>query len=139
MLVRDIMNKKVDVIHYDKTVKDAAKMMAVSNCGALPVERADKMVGMVTDRDIAVRVVAEGKDPSKTKVQDCMTKGIDYCFEEDHVEDVAEKMASAKHRRIPVVNKNKRLVGIVSLSDLAATARDKDLTQKTMERIYGVA
>lgn len=134
MLVKDIMNRKVDVIHFDRSVKDAAKMMADGDYGALPVEKDDKMVGMITDRDIALRVVAENKSADKTKVADCMTEGIDYCFEDDDVSDLANKMKTSKHRRIPVVNRDKRLVGIVSTRELTKI-EDKDLSHEIMEQV----
>jgi CBS domain-containing protein len=135
MLIKDIMNEDVDVINCDRSICDAAKMMSESGYGSLPVEKEDKMIGMITDRDITVRVVAKGLDPATTRVEDCMSKGIDWCYEDDEVEDLAEKMANSRHRRIPIVNREKRLVGIVSLGDLAASAGDSDLTHKTLERI----
>lgn len=136
MFVRDIMHKKVDVINFNKTVEEAAEMMAKGNYGALPVEKDDKMVGMITDRDITLRVVAKKKEASKIKVFDCMTSGIDYCFDDEDVKDLANKMKSSQHHRIPIVNREKRLVGIVSSKDLATLAKDKDLIQSTFARIY---
>ena len=136
MLAKDVMSEEVDVINCDKTVQDAARMMADCGYGALPVEKDDKMIGMITDRDIAVRVVAKGVDPATTRVEDCMSEGIDWCYDDDDIGDLAEKMASSKHRRIPIVNHDKRLVGIVSLGDLAAAAGNSEIIQQTLERIY---
>lgn len=136
MLVREIMNTKVDVINFDKTVYDAAEMMAHGNYGALPVEKEDKMVGMVTDRDIALRIVAGKKDASSTKVGDIMSAGIDYCFDDEDVGILAEKMKIGQIHRIPVVNREKRLVGIVSSKELVLNARNAGLTQQTMDGIY---
>ena len=136
MFVRDIMHKKVDVINFDKSVKEAAEMMAKGNYGALPVEKDDKMVGMITDRDITLRVVATDKEASNTKVSECMSSGIDYCFDDEDIKILASKMKTSQHHRIPIVNREKRLVGIVSSKDLATYAKDKDLTQNTFAKIY---
>ena len=136
MFVRDIMHKKVDVINFDKSVKEAAEMMATGNYGALPVEKDDKMVGMITDRDITLRVVATSKEAANTKVSECMSTGIDYCFDDEDIRIVASKMKTFQHHRIPIVNREKRLVGIVSSKDLATYAKDKDLTQNTFAKIY---
>lgn len=135
MFVREIMHKNVDVINFNKSVEEAAEMMAKGDYGALPVEKDDKMVGMITDRDIALRVVAGKKQPSSTKVSECMTSGIDYCFDDEDVKILASKMKNNQHHRIPVVNREKRLVGIVSSKDLA-TKVDKDLVKNTFEKIY---
>lgn len=135
MLVKEIMNNNVDVISFDKTVQEAAHMMAVNDYGALPVVRDDKMIGMITDRDIAVRIVGEKKDPQSTKVSDCMSAGIDYCFDDEDVGMLAEKMRIGQIHRLPIVNRDKRLVGIVSSKDLVR-AHNKTLTQNTFEGIY---
>lgn len=137
MLVREIMKTKVDVIPFSSPVQEAAKKMAEGNYGALPVAKDDKMIGMITDRDLALRVVAGNKDAAQTTVEECMSPGIDYCFDDDDIVAVAKKMQDSHHRRIPVVNRDKRLVGIVSFGDLAAKARNKELTQATFEHIWG--
>ncbi|WPU66756.1 CBS domain-containing protein [Peredibacter starrii] len=136
MLVKDIMNSNVEVINCEKSVFDAAQMMARGDYGSLPVERDDKMIGMITDRDITIRVVAERKDPSKTKVYDCMTEKITYCFDDEDVEGIADKMKSAQIHRIPVVNRDKRLVGIVSSKELVSNAQNPKVTQETLNQIY---
>jgi len=135
MLVREIMNQKVEVIHFSDSVQEAARRMAEGDFGAMPVEKGDKMVGMITDRDITLRVVAPAKDPASTTVEEAMTSGVNYCFDDDDVDTLAEKMQNSQYRRIPVVNRDKRLVGIVSLGDLATRAKNKDLTQHTLEEI----
>jgi len=119
--VSEIMTRDVELARPDQSVQDVAQKMAEMNTGALPVGENDRLVGMVTDRDIAVRVAAEGKDPKETRVRDIMTKSIRYCFEDENVEDVAENMAEQQVRRLPVVSRNKRLVGIVSLGDIATS------------------
>lgn len=135
MLVKDIMNPTVDVIHYADSVQEAARRMAEGDYGSLPVEKDDKMVGMITDRDITLRVVAPAKDPQRTTVEEVMSGGVNYCFEDDDVDTLAHKMQESRYRRIPVVNRDKRLVGIVSLGDLATGAHNKDITQETLEEI----
>lgn len=134
MQIREVMSNNVQVINSGKSVQEAAALMESINCGALPVEENDKMVGMITDRDIAMRVVAQKKDPEKTTIKDCMSSGIQYCFDEDSVDEVSQKMKQEQHRRIPVVNKDKRLVGIVSLGDLALNA-NKDLSADTLQGV----
>lgn len=136
MLVREIMNTKVDVIHFDKTVQEAALMMAHGNYGSLPVEKDDKMVGMITDRDIAVRVVGEKRDANNLKVSDCMSSGIDYCYDDEDVGILAEKMKIGQIHRLPIVNREKRLVGIVSSKELVLNAHNAGLTQETLNGIY---
>jgi len=137
MKVREIMSTDVDVILFDSPVQEAARKMAEGNYGALPVGKDDKMIGMVTDRDLAIRVVAENRDASRTTVEECMSPGIDYCFDDDDVSVLARKMQDSHHRRIPVVNRDKRLVGIVSFGDLVTKAKNKELTQETFEHIWG--
>jgi len=137
MLVKEVMSKEVDYISFNKSVQEAAIRMANGNYGVLPIEKNDKMIGMITDRDIALRVVALKKDPEKTTVEECMSTGVNYCLEDEDVMSLAQKMENTRHRRIPVINKEKRLVGIVSLGDLATKGKNKDLTQSVLEHIYG--
>lgn len=134
MLVREVMKENAEVINCERSVEEAAQMMAKGNFGGIPVERNDKMVGMITDRDIVVRVVAESKDPKKTRVLDCMSEGISYCFDDEDVEEVARKMSSVQVRRLPVVNRNKKLVGIISLVDIARKGKNEKLTHETMSQ-----
>lgn len=135
MQIREVMSKNVRVINSARNIREAASVMEEIDCGALPVEENDKMVGMITDRDIAIRVVAHNKDPEKTAVGEAMTSGIQYCFDEDSVDEVAKKMRQEQHRRIPVVNKEKRLVGIVSLGDLALGSDDEDINSETLKAV----
>ena len=103
--------------------------------GALPVCENDKLVGVVTDRDIAVRSVAAGHNPQDDHVQDVMTRGIVYCFDDQDVRDAARIMHEKQVRRLPVLNRNKRLVGIVSLGDLATATGDEALAGHALEGI----
>ncbi|WP_413288478.1 CBS domain-containing protein [Bdellovibrio sp. HCB337] len=134
MLVREVMKENAEVINCERNIREAAEMMAKGNFGGIPVERNDKMIGMITDRDIVIRVVAAGKDPETTRVLDSMSEGISYCFDDEDVEEVARKMSSVQVRRLPVVNRNKKLVGIVSLVDIARKAKNEKLTHETMSQ-----
>ena len=118
MKVSDIMTRDVRLLSPEQTIREAASLMAEIDAGALPVGEDDRLVGMITDRDIVIRAVAQGKSPAK-KVGDVMSKELLYCFENDNLEDVARNMARAQVRRLPVLNSHKRLVGIISLGDLA--------------------
>jgi CBS domain-containing protein len=117
--VSDIMSRDVTVISPDDTIQEAARRMAADDAGILPVGENDRLVGMLSDRDIAVRMAAEGKEPGKTKVRDVMTPEVKYCFDDQDIGDLADNMASLQVRRLPVINRQKRLVGIVSIGDLA--------------------
>jgi len=119
MRISEAMTRDVRVANPDQTIREAAQMMAELDAGALPVGEQDRLVGMITDRDIAVRAVAHGKSPD-TRIRDVMTDDVKYCFDDDDVEDVARNMADIQVRRLPVVNRDKRLVGIVAIADIAA-------------------
>jgi CBS domain-containing protein len=119
MKIAEAMTRDVRVANPDQTIREAAQMMAELDAGVLPVGEHDRLVGMITDRDIAVRAVAHGKAPD-TRVRDVMTDDVKYCFEDEEVEDVARNMADIQVRRLPVVNRDKRLVGIVAIADIAA-------------------
>jgi CBS domain-containing protein len=119
MQVREVMTKDVTLISPDETIAQAAKMMGDTDCGALPVGENDRLVGMITDRDIVLRAVARGKSPAETKVRDAMSPGIKYVFEDESAETAAQSMSRLQVRRLPVLNRNKRLVGVVALGDLA--------------------
>ncbi|ACP22568.1 Inosine-5'-monophosphate dehydrogenase related protein (plasmid) [Sinorhizobium fredii NGR234] len=118
MHVSEIMTRDVHLVTPNDTIRDVARQMAENDIGFLPVEDHDRLVGMVTDRDIVVRGVADGLDP-QAKVRDVMTTDVKYCFEDEDVDDVARNMGDIQVRRLPVVNRDKRLVGIVSLADAA--------------------
>ena len=128
MQVSDVMTRDVQVAKPDDTIQRAAKMMSQADAGALPVSDGDKLVGMITDRDIAIRAVAEGRDPT-TKVRDVMTPDVKYCFEDEDVTHVAQNMGDIQVRRLPVVNRDKRLVGILSLGDIALSGEPEDSDQ----------
>ena len=133
MKIHDIMHKDCCYIEADESLQLAATKMQREDVGALPVARNDKLVGMITDRDIVVRGVAVNKDVRRTKVSDLMSSGVLYCFDDDDVEKVAENMAQQKVRRLPVVDREKKLLGMVSLGDIAwrasGTAAGEALSQ----------
>jgi CBS-domain-containing membrane protein len=118
MRIADAMTRDVQMVQPDQSIVDAARLMADCDCGALPVSDQDRLVGMVTDRDIVVRAVAQGKAADCT-VRDVMSSEVKYCFEDDDMDEVARNMGDIQMRRLPVVDRNKRLVGIVSLGDIA--------------------
>jgi CBS domain-containing protein len=120
MQVCDAMTNEVRIANPNQSIRDAARLMAEIDAGILPVGENDRLVGMITDRDIAVRAVALGKGPN-TPIREVMTDDVKYCFDDDDVDEVAQNMADIKVRRLPVLNHSKRLVGIVSLGDLALT------------------
>jgi CBS domain-containing protein len=133
MKVSKIMSRDVTLLNPDQTICVAASLMAEIDAGALPVGENDRLVGMITDRDIVIRAVAQGRS-ADTKVADVMSKEVLYCFDTDEIDDVARNMGKARVRRLPVVNRDKRLVGIVSLGDLA---RNDDATNigQTVTRV----
>jgi len=119
MRVSEAMTRDVYISNPDETIQQAALAMAGIDAGALPVADKDRLVGMITDRDIAIRGVAEGKSPH-TKVRDVMTTDVKYCFDDQDIEEVSLNMGDIQVRRLPVVDRRKRLVGILSLGDVAA-------------------
>ena len=133
MKVSKFMTRDVQLVTPTQTIRDAARMMAELDAGSLPVQQDDRLVGMITDRDIAVRAVAHGKSPD-TPVRDVMSREVLYCFDDQEVKDIARNMGEVKVRRLPVVNRDKRLVGIISLGDLALN-EEPDLTASAVTNI----
>lgn len=118
MRVSECMTRDVRLANPGQSIRDVAKIMADIDAGAVPVSDNDRLVGMITDRDIAVRAVAAGKGPD-TPVREVMSAEVKYCFDDEDLDHVAKNMADIRVRRLPVVNRDKRLVGILSLGDLA--------------------
>ena len=118
MKIRDCMSPQVTLCSPGDTIRDVARRMAETDTGIIPVSEGDRLVGMITDRDITIRAVGKGLPP-KTPVKDVMTTEVRYCYEDDSMDDVLDNMGELQVRRLPVLNRDKRLVGIVSLSDLA--------------------
>lgn len=121
MNVSEVMTAQVEVISPQQTIGDAAQLMQQLDTGVLPVGENDRLVGMITDRDIVIRAIAQGRGPDAS-VREAMTESVLYCFEDDGIEDAAKQMGEAQVRRLPVMNRDKRLVGIIALGDLALAA-----------------
>ena len=133
MKAHEIMSRDVQVVCPSATLEDAAKLMERLDVGALPVCDGERLVGMITDRDITVRATAEGKDPKSTRVRDVMTPDVAYCFEDQDLEEVARKMELHGMRRMVILDGEKRLVGIISVDDLAARAQEEELAGEVLE------
>ena len=118
MKISECMTRDVELANPDMSLRDAARLMARCDSGALPVGENDRLVGMLTDRDIAVRAVAQGKGPD-ARVREAMTPEVRYCFEDEDLDEVVRSMGEDKVRRLPVMSRDKRLVGIVSFGDVA--------------------
>jgi CBS domain-containing protein len=118
MKIADVMTPDLETVSPNDTLRTAARLMADVDSGALPVGEDDRLIGTITGHDIAMQVAAEGADPGKTTVSQAMSPDVLYCFESESVEEVSEKMRGWWVRRLPVVSRDKRLIGIVSLGDL---------------------
>ena len=119
MKVREIMTHDVQIASPDDVLQRAAQLMEKNDFGVLPVGENDRLVGMLSDRDIVIRAVARGLAPDRAKVREVMSTDVKYVYDDESVADVASKMSELQVRRLPVLNRDKRLVGIVSLGDLA--------------------
>jgi len=135
MQLSEIMTRNVQVIAPDATLRDAARMMKDLDVGGIPVCDGDRLQGFVTDRDIAVRAVAEGQDPATCKVSDIMSQGVAWCYEDNDVAEAGRIMQEKQVRRLAVLDHDKKLVGIVSLGDLALESEDEDFTGEVLERV----
>ena len=133
MRVSDAMTREVRIATPGQSIREVAKIMAEIDAGAMPVGENDRLVGMITDRDIAIRAVAQGKGPD-TPVRDVMsTEQVLFCYEDEEIDHVAKNMAEQKVRRLPVVNREKRLVGIISLGNVAQ--KEKKAAQKAVSGV----
>jgi CBS domain-containing protein len=135
MQLKDVVTRDVEVVHSSATVEEAAEKMEALNVGPLPVCDGDRLVGMITDRDITVRATAAGADPKTASVRDVMTPDVVYCFEDQDVMEAARIMQEKQIRRLAVLNRDKRLVGIVSLGDLAVEMGDEKRAGDVLERV----
>ena len=133
MKISKCMTRDVQLANPTQTIQEAAQMMAEIDAGVLPIGQDDRLVGMITDRDITIRAVAQGKSPD-TLIREVMSSEVLYCFDDQELEDVARNMADIKVRRLPVLNRNKHLVGIVSLGDLSRK-EDAQVTAKAVSNI----
>jgi len=134
MKLKDIMTDDVEVVSPKTSVYEAARTMRLLDIGALPVCDGDRIVGMLTDRDLTVRSIAEGRDPRTTPVKETMTSQIVWCYDDQNVEEAEALMQEQQIRRLPVLDHDKRLVGIISLGDLATRAHDAGVVS-TLEEV----
>ena len=136
MQVKEVMTSGVECITPDATLREAAQKMKELDVGPLPICGIDdRLAGMITDRDITVRAVAAGLNPNTTKARDVMTPNIIYCYEDQDISDAAHMMEQNQIRRLVVLNRDKRLVGILSLGDLAVDTGDEELAGHTLEAV----
>ena len=136
MQVKDVMTSGVECISPDTTLREAAQKMKEFDVGLLPIcGENDRLAGMITDRDITVRAVADGLDPSMAQAHDVMTPKVIYCYEDQEVSDAAHMMEQNQIRRLVVLNRDKRLTGILSLGDLAVDTGDEELAGHTLEAV----
>lgn len=135
MELKEIMTRPVEVIHPEATLKEAALKMKQLDVGLLPVCDGKRLVGMLSDRDITIRNTAQGQDPNVARVRDAMTKDVVYCFDDEEIHDAADVMEKHQIRRLIVLDRNKDLVGIVALADLAVHCGDDRLSGEVVERI----
>ncbi len=136
MLVTNVMTRGAECVRPTDSLHEAAQKMKNLDVGPLPVcDDNDRLVGMITDRDITVRAVAEACDPGKTVVKDVMTPEVVYCYDDQEVQEAARLMKEHQIRRLVVLDRDKRLVGIVSLGDLAVETGDEKLAGKTLEEV----
>jgi CBS domain-containing protein len=129
MKVREIMHNGVEWANPDTPVSEIANLMRETDIGAVPVGENDRLVGMVTDRDICCAVSMTGFDPKQTKARDVMSKGIHCCSTEDGIEDAVHHMETLKVRRLPVIDENKRMVGMLSLGDISRYASGRAMSE----------
>jgi CBS domain-containing protein len=123
--IQDVMTRDVEVISPDDTLRSAAEKMRDRDVGPIPVCDGQRLVGMLTDRDIVVRIIAQGKDAQSTRVSEAMSPHVEYCFAEDSLDGALRHMSSKQIRRLVVLDSNKKLVGIVSLGDLSREASEE--------------
>ena len=135
MKIRDMLTKDPHVIGPDAMISEAAKMMKKHDIGMLPVCDGQRLVGSITDRDLSVRAVADGRNPLSTKVRDVMTPNVFWCFDDQGIEDAAQLMEEKQIRRLPIVNRDKQLVGIISLGDFALRSQNEQLAEEVLEGV----
>lgn len=135
MLVKECMTEHVELGDPEMSVCDAAKKMRDGDFGVLPIKENDKLVGMLTDRDIVVRAIAVGLNPEETIVREIMTPNVLYCFDDQTLEEVSENLGRNQVQRLPVLNRQKRLVGILSLGDLAQSIEHPDNIEEALTQI----
>ncbi len=135
MLVKECMTNQVEIGHPDMTLQEAAQKMRDGDFGLLPFGENDRLVGMITDRDITIRGTAEGKDPTKTMAREIMTPNVLYCYDDQTLDEVSQNLGDNQIRRLPVLNRQKRLIGILSLGDMAQSDAESEKVEEALSRI----
>ena len=135
MQLRDIMTREPVVARPETTLREAAQTMRELDSGVLPIGEDDRLLGILTDRDITIRATAEGKDPNSTAVREVMSSEVVACFEDEDERDAAAKMEQHQLRRLVVLDRDERLVGIVSLGDLAVHTVDDRIAGEVTEAV----
>ncbi len=135
MIVKECMTTDVQMGTPTMTLLEVARKMRDGDFGILPIADNERLIGMVTDRDITIRAIAEGKDPQQTQVKEIMSEQVLYCFEDQSLEEVANNLGENQIRRLPVLNRQKRLVGILSLGDLAKSEAHPNQVEEALTRI----
>ncbi|HEY6084978.1 MAG TPA: CBS domain-containing protein [Nitrospira sp.] len=133
--IKDIMTPQAEVISPDATAEDAAAIMKNLDIGVLPVCDEAGLVGVLTDRDLVVRVLAAKRDPKATLVGEAMTPSVVYCFEDEDIDHAASLLAEQQVRRLPVLDRERKLVGVISLGDIAIRGQDKGLSGQVLKDI----
>lgn len=133
------MTANVEVIPPDRSIREAAQLLRDLEVGSLPVCNGDRIVGMITDRDIAIRIVAQGLDPEKTSVATGMTPQVVWCYEDQSLAEAGEIMKREQIRRLPVISREKKLVGILTLGDLAIKGEDPENVGVTLQEISEIS
>ncbi|OLD57764.1 MAG: CBS domain-containing protein [Acidobacteria bacterium] len=139
MKVSEIMTRHVECINLDTSVKDAAEKMKSLDIGFLPICENDRLTGTITDRDITIRVVADGLNPRSVKARDVMTPNAFYCLEDQDIEEVGRRMQETEVKRMLILNRDHKLVGVVSLGDLSRASGVQQLAGETLKQISEAA
>ncbi|HYE01174.1 MAG TPA: CBS domain-containing protein [Alphaproteobacteria bacterium] len=135
MKLSEIMSRDVEVVSPHTTITEAARTMRDLDTGYLPVGADGQLQGAITDRDITIRITAEGMDPNAMKVRDAMTEEVVYCFEDSDVQEAARLMSEQQIRRLPVLSRDKKLVGVVSIGDIATQSGQDEVVGEALEQI----
>ena len=139
MRVAEIMTRETEVVPSNLLLKEAAEKMQKLDVGTLPIRDGDRLVGILTDRDMTIRATAHGRDPTRTEVREIMTPQVIYCFDDQDVAEAAKLMQEKQIRRLPILSRDKRLVGIVSLGDLAVRSSEEKVVSKTIKEVSAPA
>jgi CBS domain-containing protein len=135
MKLKNMMSTDVEMVELKNTLQEAAKKMESINAGVMPVVDDQRLVGMLTDRDITIRAVAAGKDPKTTKVGEVMTKEVVSCFEDQELEDAVTLMGEKQIRRMMILDRANKIVGVISLGDIATLLKDKEVSGTVLNQI----